>query len=228
VGAAVAHYPPLRDAAGPWLCRVGGEVEVACLGAAALLGIAWADRERAASSVLLATATGLVFLVLAALGAGPLGWRYFGQRLRSNYPDATGTLCQTTGITCAAAAASMLLYRSGIRISEGELAELAHTSPIQGTAPYALARAVDIAARRHGLRGRIQRVDYARAWRLGHPFLAFVNRPGEGGHALCVLKADSIRVWTIDPLSGTPETVPRAQFIAAWDPIIVWVTYPRG
>jgi ABC-type bacteriocin/lantibiotic exporter with double-glycine peptidase domain len=150
-------------------------------------------------------------------------WHYFGQKLRANFPDARGALQQTTGITCAPAAAFMLLFRSGLRVSEGELAERANTTPPQGTAPYALARAVNGIARRHRLRGCIRRVDYAHAVRLGRPFVAFMNRPGVGGHALCVLKAGTAQVRVIDPLSGSPETMTREEFVSEWDPVIVWV-----
>ena len=223
LGGAAAHYPPLRDVTGPWLMLPGGEGALACLGAAVLLGVAWSERKRDSSRLILTVATALVFLLLIGLASGSLLWHYFGQKLRANYPDANGALQQTTGLTCAPAAATMLLYRSGIRISEGELAELANTTPLQGTAPYALARAVDGVAQRFGMRVRIQRVDYARAVQLGHPFVAFMHRPGVGGHALCVLKAEATQVRVIDPLSGSPDAIPRAEFIAEWDPVIIWV-----
>jgi ABC-type bacteriocin/lantibiotic exporter with double-glycine peptidase domain len=132
-------------------------------------------------------------------------------------------LQQTTGITCAPAAAAMMLYQSGIRVSEGELAELAGTNPLQGTAPYALARAVDCVARRSGKRGCVRRVDYAQVSLLGRPFVAFMNRPGVGGHALCVARADATAVEVIDPLSGSEDRMTREEFTAEWDPVIVWV-----
>jgi hypothetical protein len=223
LGAAAAHYPPFRDVAGPWLAVPGGEASLACLGASVLLGIAWSQQKPDSSRLLVAMATALVFLLLAALGSGSLIWHYGGQRLRANYPDARGMLQQTTGITCAPAAASMMLYQSGIRVSEGELAERAGTNPLQGTAPYALARAVDCVARRNGKRGCVRRVDYAQVSLLGRPFVAFMNRPGVGGHALCVLKVDEEQVRVIDPLSGSPDTITREEFVAEWDPVIVWV-----
>jgi hypothetical protein len=73
------------------------------------------------------------------------------------------------------------------------------------------------------MRGCIRRVDYAQAVRLGRPFVAFINRPGVGGHALCVLTADTAQVRVIDPLSGSPETLTREEFVGEWDPVIVWV-----
>jgi Peptidase C39 family len=223
VGAAAGHYPPLREVVGPWLSVPGGEASFACFGAQMLLGVARVDRKGRARRPLLTAATLLVFLLLAVLTSGALVWHYFGQRLRANYPDASGALQQTTGITCAPAAASMLLYRYGIRISEGELAELANTNLLQGTSPYALGRAVDRVARRHRMRGRVRRVDYARAMRLRRSFVAFVKEPGLGGHALCVLAVEGARVLALDPLSGAPETLSRAEFAAGWDRVIVWV-----
>jgi ABC-type bacteriocin/lantibiotic exporter with double-glycine peptidase domain len=138
-------------------------------------------------------------------------------------PDGNGALQQTTGITCGPAAAAMLLHRAGIRISEGALAELASTSPLQGTAPFALARAVDRVARCRGMRGRVRRVEYEEAFRLARPFVAFVHRPGVGGHAVCVRSVGPHRVATLDPLSGTRDMIPRDQFVTQWDPVIVWV-----
>jgi hypothetical protein len=229
VAAAAAHYPPFRDIVGPWLRVPGGEGALACFGALVLVGIVWDDPNRRSSRPVLIAATTLVLMLLIGLSSGSLGWHYLGRRLRANYPDASGALQQTTGMTCAPAAASMLLHHAGIRISEGALAELANTTPIQGTAPYALARAVDHVARRHGLRARIQRVDYPRALRLQHPFVAFVKRPGVGGHALCVLMVEPARLRVIVPLSGTRDTIDRDEFLAEWDPTIFWIEPPsRG
>src|SRR5512147_1707937 len=95
-----------------------------------LIGIAWGDPRRQSSRSILMAATSLVILLLVGLSAGSLGWHYFGLRLRANYPDASGALQQTPGMTCAPAAAAMLLHRFGIRASEGELAERANTTPI--------------------------------------------------------------------------------------------------
>ena len=223
LAAAAAHYPPFRDVAGPWLSFPGGEGVLACLGASVLLGVAWSERQRDSSRLIRVSATGLIFLLLAGLSSGSLFGHYFGQKLCANYPDARGALQQTTGITCGPAAASMLLYQSGLHVSEGELAELANTTPLRGTAPYALARAVDLVARRRQMRGCIRRVDYAKAVQLGQPFVAFMNRPSVGGHALCVLKLEEARVRVIDPLSGTREMMTRREFVAEWDPVIVWV-----
>lgn len=220
-GAAAAHYPPLRDIAGAWLILPGGEAALACLAALTLIGVAGADRKTRRPVLTLAQA--LVLVLLAALSSGSLGWRAFGQQLRANFPDADGALQQTTGITCGPAAASMLLHRAGIRVSEGELAERANTTPLQGTLPHALARAVDRVARRHSLRAHIQRVDYGEAVHLRKPFVALVSRPGMGRHAICVLKVMPEEVVSLDPLSGTRETLSREAFVAEWDPTVIWI-----
>jgi hypothetical protein len=39
---------------------------------------------------------------------------------------------------------------------------------------------------------------------------------------------EATRVWTIDPLSGTEETVARESFVAEWDPTIIWVATDPG
>src|SRR4051812_14685585 len=64
LAAAAAHYPPFRDVAGPWLTLPGGEGVLACLGAAVLLGVAWSERKRHSSRLVLVSATSLVFLLL--------------------------------------------------------------------------------------------------------------------------------------------------------------------
>jgi hypothetical protein len=195
---------------------------LACLGALILLGQVSGMRQPSASPVTLTVTTGLVFLLLGGLVAGSLGWRLFGRKMRANLPDARGRLQQSTGITCGPAAATMLLHHHGIRISEGELAEQANTSPITGTDPYALARAIDRVGSRHGVRGRVRRVDYPQAMELGAPFVALVRRPGVGGHAVYVERVSRAEVAVIDPLSGMPERESRQQFLEEWDPVIVW------
>src|SRR4051794_41691704 len=80
LAAAAAHYPPFRDVAGPWLTLPGGEGVLACLGAAVLLGVAWSERKRHSSRLVLVSATSLVFLLLTTLSSGSLFWHYFGQR----------------------------------------------------------------------------------------------------------------------------------------------------
>ena len=76
------------------------------------------------------------------------------------------------------------------------------------------------------MRGCVRRVGYSQAVRLRRSFVAFMNRPGVGGHALCVLEVDETKVQVIDPLSGTRETMARQEFEAEWDPVIVWVEKP--
>jgi hypothetical protein len=221
--AAAAHYSPLREILGPWLVLPGGEAALACLATLTLLGVTRGDRKQRKRRPILTLATAVVLLLLTALASGSLGWRLFGQKLYANYPDAGGALQQTTGITCGPAAAAMLLHQCGIRVSEGELAERANTTPLQGTTPHALARAVDRVARQHGKQGRIRCVDYGEAVRLGKPFVALVTRPGVGRHAICVLEAAPDDVLTLDPLSGTRERLPREAFAMEWDPTVVWV-----
>ena len=72
-------------------------------------------------------------------------------------------------------------------------------------------------------RACIRRASYEEAARLGKPFVALVTRPGVGRHAICVLEAASVRLLTLDPLSGTKETLTRVEFTAEWDPTILWV-----
>src|SRR5436309_3280997 len=99
-----------------------------------------------------------------------------------------GASRRSARVRSAPAAAAMLLQRWGIRISEGEMAELANTTPVLGSDPYSLGRAVDRVVRTRRLRGHAGRFEYSRAVRLACPFVALVNRPGIGGHAVLVVR----------------------------------------
>jgi hypothetical protein len=43
------------------------------------------------------------------------------------------------------------------------------------------------------------------------------------------LRVEPARLWVIDPLSGTRDTIERDEFVAEWDPTILWIEPPsRG
>jgi hypothetical protein len=221
--AASAHYPPVRTYVGALVSQVGGEGVIACLCLFVLLGVAWASGGRRANRPLLIMAAVLGFAVVSALAAAPLAWRYLGQRQRANYPDANGVVQQSTGMTCAPAAAAMLLHYQGIRCSEGTLAELAGTNPLIGTDEFLLARALGGVAVERGIRAMARRIDYAQAVKLARPFVAYIRRPGVGGHAILVLTVGPVGVEAIDPLTGSPESSDRTTFEAEWGGVAVWI-----
>jgi hypothetical protein len=225
---ASVHYPPMRDLAGSLLSRMGGESTLACLFLLLLLGVAWKAGRRYAGRPLLIIAAGLAFTVLLVTVSAPLAWRCFGQRLQANYPDASGMIQQKTGMTCAPASAAMLLHRYKVRVSEGQMAEGAGTNPLIGTDEFALARAMERVAAARNLRATARRLHYEAARQLACPFVAYVRRPGIGGHAILVIEADPTSVTTADPLFGTTEKMTRTAFEEEWSGVAIWLTPASG
>lgn len=225
VTAAVAsvHYQPMRQVAGPLVSRAGGEGTLACLGLILMLGVAWKAGRRFASRPLVVTAIILSSAILLTTNGAPLAWRWFGQPLMRNYPNSAGLIQQTTGMTCAPAAAAMLLNRYGLRVSEGQLAETAGTNPLVGTDEFALANAMELPAAGHNLRAAARRLSYQEAKQLACPFVAYIRRAGIGGHAILVLEIGETNVLTADPLSGETERMPRSSFEEEWSGVAIWL-----
>jgi hypothetical protein len=225
---ASVHYPPMRDLAGALVSRSGGESTLACLFLLLLLGVGWKAGRRYASRPLLVVAAGLASTVMLIPVSAPLAWRYFGQRLQANYPDVSGLIQQKTGMTCAPASAAMLLYRYNVRVSEGQLAEGAGTNPLIGTDEFALARAMEPITAAQNLRATARRLSYEAARQLACPFVAYLRRPGIGGHAILVIEADQTSVTTADPLFGTTEKMTRTDFEEEWSGVAIWLTPISG
>jgi ABC-type bacteriocin/lantibiotic exporter with double-glycine peptidase domain len=160
--------------------------------------------------------------LLAAMAVGALCVR-LGIAAAARSPRAGKATAVFGALAAVLAAAAMLLHRYGLRVSEGTLAELAGTNPLIGTDEYALARAVERAAQNKGLRGSAARLDYEAARRLNAPFVAYVRRPGVGGHAIFIEMVEPAAVQTADPLSGTAEKMNRAAFAEEWSGVAVWL-----
>lgn len=220
--AAADHYAPTRRYLGAALSSLGGEGIVAGVAMLFLVGVASAPGKRYVRRWLAVVGAAFAFLVLLVFSAAPLYWRWFGHTLHSNFPDADGKLQQTTGITCAPASAAMLLHQHGLRVSEGEVAEAAGSNPLIGTDEFALAAALERAT--HGsLRGRAAFLDYTAALRLRLPFVAYVRRPGVGGHAILVTSLEATTAHTVDPLTGAAESSTLGEFEAEWTGIAIWL-----
>jgi hypothetical protein len=224
---ASVHYPPMRDSAGAVVSRAGGESTLVGWFLLLLLGVAWKSGRQFARRPLLVIAAALAFVVMLIPASAPLAWRYAGQTLQANYPDTGGMIQQKTGMTCAPASAAMLLHRYEVRVSEGHLAEGAGTNPLSGTDEFALARAMERIATRN-LHATAGRLNYETARRLARPFVAYVRRPGIGGHAILVIETNQTGVITADPLFGTTEQIARTVFEEEWSGVAIWLTPVSG
>jgi ABC-type bacteriocin/lantibiotic exporter with double-glycine peptidase domain len=191
-----------------------------------LLGVVWGmpgRRLRAAFLAVLAAVAG-AFILLEA--GACLWWRYALPELWERNADARGALMQSTGWTCLPASAVMLLHQYGIPASEGELAYLANTT-LFGTDEYVMARALNAKLRARGWRARVEEATYEECVRRGEPFIAHVEPPDIGNHAILVERAWPDGVEVIDPLDGIPRNLPRAAFEEIWDGTLLRLTALR-
>jgi hypothetical protein len=214
----------LADQTGAWLHAIGGALAATCVTALLLLGVVWSQPGRSTSSAFLAVLVGLAGLLLLQDGGARLFWRALGSSLWENRPDRSGLLSQTTGWTCSPAAAAMLLHRHGIPSSEGELAYLSGTS-LMGTDLYQITDALNAILQAQGNEGRarIDMVDYDVWVERGEPFLAPVNLPGLGAHAVLVERAEPEEALVVDPRHGSRQRLPCQELVAMWLGRGVWV-----
>jgi len=212
----VAYFSPLRDWTEEWFHAVGGERAIACAAGLVLLGAVWSQPGRTTSSGFLVVLVVIVAGMLLLDGSGRLWWRYFHPQAWSNVPDADGCIRQSSALTCGPAAATLLLRAHGIHASEGELAYLAGTS-LFGTGLSSMAHVLTDRARSLQLSGRVERVPYE-TWVLrAMPFIAHVQIPGLGGHALFVERLTATEAQVVDPASGQRENLSREAFEKKWE-----------
>jgi hypothetical protein len=212
--------------AGDALSRLGGPGTGAALGALVVIGAAWSGKSPP-RRIIPALGFSIAFLFLLVLSSGSLAWRWFGASLRANYPNPRGFLTQSTPLTCGPAAASMMLADAGVRAGEGELAERAGTNPIVGTDLFALARAANALCRPRHLKCFADWTDYARVLASQRPFVAYMELPNIGGHAVYVQSITPESVAVRDPLTGSEDRMTRAVFESEWSGARLWLE-PEG
>jgi predicted double-glycine peptidase len=219
VAAVAAHYQPFRAFLGRPAEHIG-EATIGCYALLVLVGIA---RTRVRSGILgIAICLALVIISLFALC--PLYWHYFGRSLYANYPNRNGCIRQTTGFTCGAAAASMLLQQYGFRISEGILAERAGTNVLTGTNEFSLARTLNGIVKSSGFKANAGHLSYRQVRALERPFVAYINIPNFGGHAIMVKSMHPDKVQVSDPLTCESSSMPVAEFKEKWLGTAIWLT----
>jgi len=129
--------------------------------------------------------------------------------------DADGVCIQTTNFTCGPAAAVTALRELGLDAQEGELAVLARTSPVVGTLPSSLYRAL---SRRYGPEGLECQWRYfgsSAQLKDAGVTLAVVRDAFLLDHCVAVLDVSDTMVTIADPSFGK-LTVPLEQFEKVW------------
>lgn len=129
--------------------------------------------------------------------------------------DANGVCLQTTRYTCGPAAAVTALRRLGLPAGEGELAILSHASPITGTLPGSLCKALQNRYAGDGLQCRYRPFGSISELRDSGITLAVVKDAFLLDHCVAVLDISDETVTVADPSLGI-RSMSRAQFEAVW------------
>jgi hypothetical protein len=116
--------------------------------------------------------------------------------------DSNGVCYQTTDFTCAPAAAVTALGKLGLTAQEGELAILAHTSPVAGTLPGCLETALQNRYGNDGLKCQYRRFDSIAQLRDAGLTLAVVKSAFMTEHCVTVLEVSDNAVIIADPAWG--------------------------
>lgn len=129
--------------------------------------------------------------------------------------DSNGICFQTTGYTCAPAAAVTALRKLGLPANEGEIAILSHTSPVAGTLPGCLQAALQNRYGDEGLRCQYRRFDSIAQLKDAGLTLAVVKSAFLSDHCIAVLEVSDRMITVADPVSGK-RLLSHKQFEEIW------------
>jgi hypothetical protein len=129
--------------------------------------------------------------------------------------DSNGICFQTTGYTCAPAAAVTALRKLGLPAQEGEIAILSHTSPVTGTLPGCLQAALQNRYGDEGLRCQYRRFDSIAQLKDAGLTLAVVKSAFLTDHCIAVLEVSDRMITVADPVSGK-RSLSHKQFEEIW------------
>jgi hypothetical protein len=129
--------------------------------------------------------------------------------------DSTGVCYQTTNYTCAPAAAVTALRRLGLAAEEGEIAVLSRTSPVAGTLPWCLYRALKERYGPEGLRCQYRQFDCVAQLKDAGVTLAVVKDVFLSDHCVAVLDVSDATVTVADPVGGR-KLLSHEQFEKMW------------
>jgi hypothetical protein len=129
--------------------------------------------------------------------------------------DSNGICFQTTDYTCAPAAAVTALGKLGLTADEGEIAILAHTSPVAGTLPGCLQAALQNRYGDKGLRCQYRRFDSIAQLKDAGLTLAVVKSAFLSDHCIAVLEVSDRMITIADPAGGK-RLLSHKQFEEIW------------
>ncbi len=129
--------------------------------------------------------------------------------------DSNGICFQTTDYTCAPAAAVTALRKLGLLAHEGEIAVLAHTSPVAGTLPGCLQSALRNRYGDKGLKCQYRRFDSVDQLKDAGLTLAVVKSAFLSDHCVAVLEVSDRKITIADPVTGK-MSLSHKQFEKIW------------
>jgi len=129
--------------------------------------------------------------------------------------DPDGICRQSTTYTCGPAAAVTALKRLGLSGSEGQIALLAHSSPVTGTLPACLCTALRDRYAAEGLRCRYRHFDSIGQLKDAGITLVIIRDAFLLDHCVAVLEVSDHAVTVGDPMAGV-RSIPRGQFEKIW------------
>lgn len=135
-------------------------------------------------------------------------------RLESTIDD-DGVCLQTTKYTCGPAAAVTALLRLGLPASESQIAILSRSSPVVGTLPVCLSRALARRYEADGLRCHYRKFDSIAQLPRSGITLVVVKNALFRDHCVAVLDVSDRTVTVADPITGI-TAIPREQFRSTW------------
>ena len=129
--------------------------------------------------------------------------------------DSDGICYQSKNYTCAPAAAVTALRKLGFNAYEGEIAVLAHTSPIIGTLPHSLYTALQNRYGHQGLKCRYRQFDSIAQIKGKGIILAVIKDSFLSDHCVTVLEVSDRMVTIADPILGKLN-MSHKQFEKIW------------
>jgi len=129
--------------------------------------------------------------------------------------DSDGVCRQATSYTCGPAAAVTALAKLGLSANEGEIAILAHCSPVTGTLPACLCAALADRYAGQGLKCRYGHFDSISQLKRAGVTIAIVRDAFLLDHCVAVLEVSDRTVTIADPMAGL-RSMPRKQFEKIW------------
>ncbi|MBN1975668.1 MAG: hypothetical protein JW787_18690 [Sedimentisphaerales bacterium] len=134
---------------------------------------------------------------------------------KATFFDRDGICRQTTDYTCGPAAAVTALGHLGLSAEEGEIAVLAHSSPVVGTLPALLCSALENRYGSEGLKCEYRRFDTIDQLKKTGITLVVVKEGFLLDHCIAVLDVLDDAVAVADPVTGK-ELIPIEQFEKIW------------